>query len=297
MRSSRTCLSASQPMEMPASLSQWKSMAPSTQVCLGCIHYYISVIKSNDVVRPLSWSRHHVYVVMSHVFRQEPCLPRSLVGPRGLLCRRVLLLLLPPPQLEPALATASLHTWLRPSAPRPPPLPRALLSRPPAGHPNLGGPPFAPAPTGLPSNKYTVQWETDKNNKLLHNKYLINPVDLLAVQSRTQSPRILWQHVPKCTAMHFTRYTITYMHYTTNTHNYTCMHAHTHTQSIYTHIQMYMLNTISSAKTHWQVKSQLNLKSFILEHFVCCHFVFFFLSCVFRMIFYFIFSLYIPQIK
>lgn len=34
MKSSRTCLSASQPMEMPASRSQWRSMAQFTQVCM-----------------------------------------------------------------------------------------------------------------------------------------------------------------------------------------------------------------------------------------------------------------------
>lgn len=140
------------------------------------------------------------------LFLQEPCLPRSLEGPLGLLCQ--LLLLLQPPLLEPALAMASLHPWLRPSAPRPPPPPRvpARLSPPPAGHPNSGCPLYRfPRPLfhREAQQEYTVEWETDMNNKVLHNKYLINPVNLLAVQSLTQSPRILWQHVPKCTAMHF----------------------------------------------------------------------------------------------
>lgn len=52
MRSSRTCLLASQPMEMPASQSQWRSMAQSTQVCV-CgegLLYYISLININNVL-------------------------------------------------------------------------------------------------------------------------------------------------------------------------------------------------------------------------------------------------------
>lgn len=78
-------------------------------------------------------------VVMSPVFLQEPCLPTSLVGPRGPLCRLPLPQL---PPLEPALALASLHPRLRPSAPRPPPPQRvqARPSRPPAGLPNSSCP-------------------------------------------------------------------------------------------------------------------------------------------------------------
>lgn len=132
--------------------------------------------------------------MMSLSFLQEPCLPTNLVEPQGLLCRRLLLQL---PPLEPALALASLHPRLRPSAPRHPPPPRVLarLSRPPAGHPNSSCPLYLfPRPLfhRETPHEYTVQWETDKNNKLLHNKYLINPVNLLAVRSWTQNPRILY---------------------------------------------------------------------------------------------------------
>lgn len=174
---------------------------------------------------------------MSPVFPQEPCLPRSLEGPRGLLCR---LPLLQPPLLEPALALASLHPWLRPSAPRPLPPPRVLarLSRPPVGHPNTGCPLYLfPRPFfhREAQQEDTVQWETDKNNKLLHNKYLINPVNLLAVQSWTQSPRILYDNTcPNAqlcilfniqTRTHTTLQTLTDIH---NLHSHTIVNPNVH---------------------------------------------------------------------
>lgn len=165
--------------------------------------------------------------MMSPVFLQEPCLPRNLEGPLGLLCR----LLLQPPLLEPALALASLHPWLRTSAQRPPPPPRVLarLSRPSAGHPNSGCPLYLlPRPLfhREAQQEYTVQWETDKNNKLLHNKYLINPVNLLAVQSWTQSSRILYDNTCPNAQLCILFNIQTHTHYTTHiqTHN---RHKHT----------------------------------------------------------------------
>lgn len=116
-------------MEMPASLSLWRSMAQSTQVCT-------EEVKNDNFNSSKSVD---LYVTMSPVVLQEPCLPTSLLGPRGLLCRLPLPQL---PPLEPALALASLHPRLRPSAPHPPPPQRALarLSQPPAGLPNSSCP-------------------------------------------------------------------------------------------------------------------------------------------------------------
>lgn len=99
------------------------------------------------------------FVVTSPVFLQEPCLPTSLVGPRGPLCRLPLPQL---PPLEPAPVLASLHPRLRPSAPRPPPPQRAQArpSRPPAGLPNSSCPLYVlPRPLfhRETPHEYTVQ--------------------------------------------------------------------------------------------------------------------------------------------
>lgn len=189
MKSSRTCLWASQLMAMPASLSQWRLMAQSTQVCMGEGFYFLHNVLFHlfDIT---------MFVFMQQCFPfflQEPYLPRSLL-------LQLLLLQLHLP--EPVQAMASRHLRLRPSAPHPPPLlplPRvpAQPSRPPAGRPNSGCPSYLlPRPVlhREAQHESTVQWESNKNKKLLHNKYLINPVNLLAVQSWTQSPRILYDN-------------------------------------------------------------------------------------------------------
>lgn len=63
MRSNRTCLWASQPMEMPASQSPWRSTAQSTQVSVGKHH----------------WSHHNLLHKQLHSFAQHS-LARSFLN-------------------------------------------------------------------------------------------------------------------------------------------------------------------------------------------------------------------------
>lgn len=140
MRSTRTCLWASQTMGVPASPCQWRLMGQPIQVCFrGFSNFYITNYKSSALI------------TMILCFLQEPSLLKSPLGPQGPLWQ---LLLSQPPPLEPAQASVSLDHMFRTWAPPPPPLPLRLLaqlSRPPVGRPNPSFPLYLfPRPRFLP---------------------------------------------------------------------------------------------------------------------------------------------------